>query len=292
MDSLDSHMTGNFNELLARPGVVYLQTPVDVTSRLVQRDLERRRPFLEIGAKRKATGFRDAVIWESILELLQGGEEYSKIFFVTKDGTFIENHDLHPHLLDDLDAISVDRGRVVRVNTLFDALSQTNALLQTTEATESQARLLVMAGDAVFELIGEPVSPEMVYGGDYEYPGFVQFATGPLESPIIEDFTQRSDFELVKADDTNTVTASATFEVSLEGFILKSELYAEDPEKFGGITDWNDHYFLTNTAMPVRAVVKIDTSGDELEVVNVELHDPEVSESRPEFAVELEIGEA
>lgn len=275
IELLTSRVGDNFNELLARPGIVHQPVPADATARLVRRDLERRRPFLETGANNKSAGFRDAVIWESVLELFRGDTEYTKVFFVTKDEGFKEEHGLHAHLLEDLDALPVDRDCVVRVNSLFDAVSQIRALLEATAAAERQARLSAVAADAVFALVGESVSEEMGYGGDYAYPDFVKFSPGSLEDATIEDFDQATEFEFVTDEGASTVTASAEFELFLEGFIFKSDWLADDSDRFGSITDWNKHYFQTSTGIPVRAVVEIDTSGKVPEAVSVELHDIE-----------------
>lgn len=71
---------------------------VDVTS-LVQRALSRRKPFDSDGQ----VGFRDAVLWETVLQLAQNKPD--EIVFITRNkGDFGEHRHLHEHLHADLAA--------------------------------------------------------------------------------------------------------------------------------------------------------------------------------------------
>lgn len=70
---------------------------------LVERDLERRKPFKENGV-----GFRDTLIWETILNLATR-EGCEGIIFITKNTKdFSDNNALHPDLIRDLERIGVN----------------------------------------------------------------------------------------------------------------------------------------------------------------------------------------
>ncbi len=106
LDSMHSQIDVSFDALVASKGVVVAPVPADVTENLVARDLAVRRPFLEVGSESWSTGFRDAVIWETALVLLDEMPEDEKLIFVTKDQGFLADglKSLHQDLLDDLDA--------------------------------------------------------------------------------------------------------------------------------------------------------------------------------------------
>lgn len=71
---------------------------------VVERAISRTKPFNKNG------GYRDALIWETVLELFD--EDGYKVHFITTDGDFYDDSgDLHPHLEEDLERheIPVDR---------------------------------------------------------------------------------------------------------------------------------------------------------------------------------------
>ena len=75
---------------------------------LLSRDLEKRRPF-DINGK----GFRDALIWESIVAECTSHEE--EIIFITEDSDFLEQKgksELHNDLVLDLEKVQVDPKRI------------------------------------------------------------------------------------------------------------------------------------------------------------------------------------
>ena len=273
LTSLESKIKADFEMLFSRTGVVREPVPKDVAERLLRRDLERRRPFLEVGNDQVSAGFRDAVIWESVLALLQDDRGYDKVLLVTQDkGFLVKSGGLHQHLLDDLDSLSVDRKRVIAVKTVFDAVGRVRAQIEATvEATEN-ALFTSIATDAILDLVNQSVSMEMVYGGEYDYPDFVKFTTGPLEDATIDDIDQQTDFVFTRNEGAGTVTATAEAHVYLSGFVMKSEWHA-DESSVTVVQDWNDHYFHASDEAVVQAVVEIDVSGPTPEAVGVELRD-------------------
>lgn len=91
-----------WDEILAMPGVVGLPWPDVPLRALVERELARRRPFLDV--KDGTVGQRDAVIWLGLLELAvsRPGDD---IVFLTADGGFLDGKRLHPDLVEDLTAL-------------------------------------------------------------------------------------------------------------------------------------------------------------------------------------------
>lgn len=279
LGSLESKNEADFEKLFSQAGVIREPVPVDATERLVGRDIGRRRPFLEVGDDRVSAGFRDAVIWESLLALVTAERGFDKVLFVTQDRGFLaKSGGLHQDLLDDLNSIAAGPDRVVVVKTVFEAVGRVRALIEATAEAADEALLTSTATDALLGLVDKSVSIEMVHGGEYDYPSFVQFATGPLEDATIDDIEQQTDFVFDRDGRGDTVTATAEARVYLSGFVFKSDWYA-DEDSVSIIEDWNDHYFHASNEVVVEAVVEIDVSGPTPEAISVELRDFVVDQS-------------
>ncbi len=108
-DRIDSELDDAFTELFERVGVVMEPTPGVNVNKYVERDLARRRPFLETEQeqKKKSFGFRDVVIWETVLSVFDGADPGDTILFVTADKGFLERGEptVHRDLLEDLDEL-------------------------------------------------------------------------------------------------------------------------------------------------------------------------------------------
>ncbi|MFJ3321996.1 PIN domain-containing protein [Curtobacterium sp. NPDC086286] len=274
--------------LLAQTGIDAAPVPEDITRDLVRRDLARRRPFMEMdGGKKKSFGFRDAVIWETLLDVAGADDSGDTIFFVTRDtGYFPKNVSdrLHLHLLEDLDQHGIPRDRIKVVDTLENVVEAVKAAVSEAEAKAAEARaahdpskaglatvlrgyaldasrraeLVSVAFDAIQALIGNSIEDEMDASGGYSPPAFVQFDfPQEMESARIVAFEPDSDFQI---DDVNgdLVVVRVELSVGLEGNTLKADYYVAD-EDIQILDVLNDYYFETMTWVRARAVVTIDT---------------------------------
>lgn len=298
---LDNSVDASFDNLVARPGVLTASIPEDRTASLVERDLLRRRPFVEVGVQSWSTGFRDAVIWETVLEVLGRVPNFERVVFVTADKGFLtdDSASLHQDLLDDLGARGIALDRLVSVKTTFNARSEVDnfvavaaakavpanspaplARLATLAAAKaaSHAAFVTIATNALFELVGKDVSLQMVYGGEYDYPDFVKFTLPGMESGYVADIDQTTEFEFV--EERGVVTASARAWISIEGATSKGDWFADAGESVNMIGEINDHYFETSSEVAVVALVEIDLGGELPEAVSVVLEDdPSASDS-------------
>ncbi len=94
---------------LSALGVRELPYPQVSHETLVQRALSGRKPFSSDGQK----GYRDALIWEGVLELASSGDE-AIVFVTTNASDFAKDGELHPELAADVVArdIPVERVRL------------------------------------------------------------------------------------------------------------------------------------------------------------------------------------
>lgn len=264
LDSMHSQIDVSFDELVASKGVVVAPVPADVTENLVARDLAVRRPFLEVGSESWSTGFRDAVIWETALVLLDEMPEDEKLIFVTKDQGFLADglKSLHQDLLDDLDARGTSHDRVEIAQTTFAARAAAGK-------HADHAERVRVATDSLFELAGVEISEHLVAGGDYGMPDFVEFGLPWMENAEISGIDQLTEFvfEPVGAPDDGIVVGRADAEINLEGYTHKSDIPWElldgegEESSLSIIGDLNDHYYETSTEIVVEVVATIDTSG-------------------------------
>jgi len=123
-------------ESLADARAQVLDPPVDVLY-LADRAIARHRPFNEKGA-----GFRDATIWEQVID--EASQRFSEqIAFVTNDGGFGTGDELHPDLLSDL-ADRVPTGSVKRYRSVDEYVRAVGAadpglLAEVAELVEKEA---------------------------------------------------------------------------------------------------------------------------------------------------------
>lgn len=140
-DRIEGEIDDAFTAVLTRGGIREIPVPEVETTDLLERDLGRRRPFLELeqGKTKKSLGFRDVLIWESVLELLQASDPHDTVFFVTFDAGFLadDKKSLHPDLLQDLDRLGIPRARVRLARGIPEAISLVEDLVSNVEPEPS-----------------------------------------------------------------------------------------------------------------------------------------------------------
>lgn len=110
LDTAAKDYPGRLARRLSDIGIEVLPIPSVDLEELVRRATSRRRPFNDAG-----NGFRDNLIWHTVLELADANTD--EVVFVSNDKAFWDDGNLHPDLLEEL----TDRGLDARVS-LIDAL--------------------------------------------------------------------------------------------------------------------------------------------------------------------------
>ncbi|MFJ2980248.1 PIN domain-containing protein [Curtobacterium sp. NPDC087082] len=259
-DRLGAKTDTSRDRLLATSGVSVTSVPEDRTQALVNRDLAARRPFMETLGGKKSYGFRDAVIWETVLDVLDEDEDATvdPVFFVSADKGFIDDDapkELHRHLLEDLDARGIPRDRLVLVEKVANVVEDVRAAVAEAEARAAEAlaastppddeahglasllrgyafdasrraELVRVATEALDELVGQSMDEQLTYGGDYGLPDWVQFELPEIGGDLsIYGYDLESDFEF-DAPDGDTVTGRADVVLSIEA----GDLFGESDE--------------------------------------------------------------
>jgi hypothetical protein len=104
-------------ERLVQASVQILPLPATDHMAMLNRDLERRRPF------REGKGYRDALLWESVIAL--AADTGPRVALVTENKKdFARDEQLHPDLAADLAAIDLPPDRVLLLPSLPDAFER------------------------------------------------------------------------------------------------------------------------------------------------------------------------
>lgn len=108
---------------------------------LVDRELERRKPVLE--SKGQSIGLRDTIIWHGLLEVLESLDpEEDFAIFVTADGGFVKNGELHDELYEEVDWGWAEGNRFRVATSLASAVLEAEklaSLIGAREATLTEA---------------------------------------------------------------------------------------------------------------------------------------------------------
>ncbi|KGN29733.1 hypothetical protein N802_11605 [Knoellia sinensis KCTC 19936] len=248
-------------ERLEKVGAQILGLPaLGTPERLLERDLGERKPFAASGK-----GFRDALNWESLLELASEPGT-SRIFWVSKNSVDFSDGSggLHPDLLEDLD----EPEQITWISTIADLLKRPEfaSLVSGLSASPKEledylALALATAGsgdgpqttddfirdalvDAAERLLGQSVEGGYAalerdeFFGDLDLPGQVEDMT----VDHVETEPDTVQWQVYESFDGTTLLIEATIEATLsfEGFASKSD--ALEPDGFVVREwDWNDH---------------------------------------------------
>lgn len=221
---------------------------------LLAKELEVKKPFA-----RKGTGFRDALIWETIREVcVRQGNPKSPVIFVTNNHTDFcdkKGGTLHPDLSADL-----PHGQSFQIVPSLHHLLEHDVVKPHVKSfrvlgeTFTPERLNVLIDQALAELYGKDVEEVLgVYAGDglYELPINTSLESSTFDSIDFADDTITS--EIYKSSDELIMRVTVDAECSLDGFIPKGEFFIrEEDGDYGFAEDWNDHYFRTSTVHNIR----------------------------------------
>ena len=232
---------------------------------LVAQAVTRRRPFDSQGS-----GYRDALIWHSIIDLLN---KYNrKIVFVTDDKDFRDrNRKLHPQLRKDLTDRGHDKSDVILVTSLWGFLDRyiRPSLTNVFESYPAEVlnHLDVDLMDTITIKANETFSGKTMYAEDLHL--WWQYEDLHFNSVL--------DSSNLEITDVREVTKSryllrghVSLECELEGYVHKSDTYiVEDLDVYE--FDWNKHYSWVGTTQPVRCEIELSVDSFASVRVSVEV---------------------
>jgi len=257
---------------LADHDVVIAPLPKIEHERLLSWAMEERQPFKDTGE-----GYRDALIWATILEITEQYDSLDQVWFVSDNVKDFHGHPgaLAAPLVRDL-AGQANCPSVEIHRTLSDLFkSKADHLIRLETAIELQNRLTLspsafdLVGDAVEsacdELVGEDLPDEewAISGHSYvESPTF--YSVSPDLSTL--------DWQIVEEFEGGTLVGTATVraEVSVDGYASKSDAYLETGEIVILDGDYNDHSSWVATTVSADLEFNLTLTPDAESVENVE----------------------
>lgn len=272
-----SNFRDNFVRELTRRGVEVLPWPTVTHEDLVRRCNQRRRPFGD-----DDRGYRDALIWGTILERVTAGPGQDTIlltgngsdFFAKKAKEMLpgEKPQLHPHLVEDLKARKVPSEKfrvlpsVADFNQIFahptlERLAKWKERLSGGQLGSFQEGLMEFRQaftDAITSDLDEILDQQGAEDPSIPY----------LDDPI----SVRIDEVLDLIDNSILVKTTLEFDVSIDFFMHKSEYYVLHDNRadfWVDDSDWNESYITAQTRRRVEVEASVEFDTDEDEVVDI-----------------------
>lgn len=236
----------SFAEDLFRSKRVEIPSPPEVSVRdLLAKEIEVRKPF-----DRQGTGFRDALIWETVRELCGDLDDPSTpVVFVTNNHTdFCDKRGggLHRDLRQDL-AVSQAFDVVPSLHHLLEheEVAPLAEAFRVLEDTFTPGYIEELVDSAIADLHGVDVEEALgVYIGEgmYEVPISTGLSGAAFEEIMFEEDTIFS--EIYRAGDELTIRVTVDADCSFDGYVDKSDYFLRDDDtEFSALEDWNDYVF-------------------------------------------------
>src|SRR5574341_149436 len=257
-------------------GAAILNYPDISHEKLVSRALARRKPFrgTDIG------GYRDALIWETILDIAKSTPDDTIAFVTTNSSDFADETNkekLHSQLEDDLAKIDGPHSSVI----LFkDLASFVDAHIKPTLEMLESVRAHLEAGTHptinLQTLIQDEI-PAMVAGKEFD-PEDVGFPC-EFESPTIssiEEVYEIRDVDVRKLPSGELlISFKAEVEAEFDIFLFKAEYYgySGDQAPFIWDNDWNDHYMAASASSRVELLVTCTIDATAGKVTSAQIND-------------------
>lgn len=280
-----SSALADFDNQLRGLGAHIAPIPTDIThEQVLDRLHEGQKPFTGT-EKNREKGYRDYLIWETILALGAEGGERDKdgripVAFLTANSSDFgdDEGELHPELLAEAEA----RGVSV---TLYASIDE--FISEVVEPTlPSSARASALLGeDAAKDRIGEYIADQ--------FTKFAPYTIGSLGHPYdpeVEDVTIEALYPLsidYAEEIADLPGGTAVAEVVGQAhalvnfYVWKADAYAWADDGFTSLSDWNERYFLGETEISVEGTFRVELVVANGQVQPVDMDVVELEASNP-----------
>lgn len=272
-----SNYRNELNNRIKQLGIGIIPYPNTGHKIMVARELGKKKPF-----KDSTKGYRDALIWDSVMEHTQKYSSNCGIIFLTansKDFADKDKKNLHTDLIADCISNGIPTTSI-RLVTDIQNFMDNEIILRSTELKEKFNQLQQDGGlgDIDFiQLIQDYISKDMldnlISSNDFDsYPGY---APGLYENPEISSIEKVScSFNTIReiSSDTILIQSEVSVQVDLDCFIFRADLPLIDDSKFPTIIDyeWNDHYVLASDSATFKFQFNILTDTNFKNVKSIE----------------------
>lgn len=251
---------------LAQANAAIIDYPTTPHAALVERALKRRRPFDSKGR----VGYRDALIWESVVALAADGEQVCLVTANTGDFCWPDGS-LHQDLLEDLPDEPTD---LVVVSTSLEDFSDEfiKPQLEVSDLAEQYVTATPLLETALRDAIEETLSVSLQYEEIADDIGLDNlFETPRIQAIYSVDNLYIAEAHNLEHDGRQLLRVEADARVLFEVFIFKSDYFlVEDQDVRISDPDWNRHYMSGSvskrTELVVEAIIEPDTTVSAIEL--------------------------
>jgi len=204
---------------------------------IVARDLSRRKPF-----ERSGKGYRDYLIWLTVLSILQRGES---VAFVTANSADFGSQELHAHLLHDLEELGLQADQVLLLGSLGELQEKVikpSNLDEVRQATLEEIRIQLESGDYHLALEAWLNDKSLDYvqdeydarslGLDYDDTCWVVSVQSVTDLEV-QGVSDLSDHEML-------IEFSAELELEVELTLRYGDYFSLSEDTEFSVTDWED----------------------------------------------------
>jgi hypothetical protein len=244
-----------FGEIVPLPSVTH--------QGLIDRALLRKKPF-KFRKDEEVGGFRDTLIWETLLDLT-ARHGFESIAFITKNRSdFAESNNLHPHLLSDLGNRGIDPTTIMLFTTLetfieeklLPALQEVGDIRDAiASGTHPHIDLNAVTEQYIWDLIpGFEVDPECL-------PNYREDNLDLTLSRGADNYKVVMDDLVVKrlSQSEILITANYILDCELHVFVRHWETYHESFDEQGFFLsnqNWNETYALATIVLPFKVTLR------------------------------------
>ena len=257
---------------LATADSVILEYPSASHEDLVKRATARRKPF-----NAKGSGYRDALIWQTVLDLAMQVDE--DIVLVSSDKDFQDAHgNLHGDLIEDLEGLGLPKTKVTLSTKLSDLVEKHVRPNLGSVPWERPLYMLAQRGLNLEDSIGQIIQ-DACAGLEREPPQLG--LRWEYESPTLEWVEDVSNLTVKDIREMSSDRILVNIEARIHGqfgvFVYKPDFYIIDDSRLTvNEFNWTDHYVWAGIDLPLHCVLDlvVDTSNpeqNEVQDVSVEL---------------------
>jgi hypothetical protein len=246
---------------------------------LVERALRQHRPF---GDKDK--GFRDSVLWETVLQKVAKSDRQTVL--ITNDSGFTKDAELHPDLKADLSAVKLTEDAVLIYDSLEKFLDQyakplppvlMGAVIEKIRSGKDPGfSLSRFLGGARGELLEAAKShaEEVINEASHHHDEFNDLEEVGEVTELDFDERKAEILEVVELDRGRVFIEAAVYcSVAVDGFMFKANYFVfEDSPTIQVLdSDWSEHYMWVQLTTDATMTVNITFDADRQEVESWEI---------------------
>ena len=236
-----------------RNRVITLNYPNTSHESLTRRAISRRRPF-----NAKGSGYRDALIWDTVVKLAAKTDD--QIILLSGDSDFCDpNGLLHPDLVDNLKERGLPDDSIALSRSLAEFIDKyIRPTLELSLPGDLPLKFIQIDAEGR-ESLAKSVSEHFsgVEWSSYELGLSPEFET--LHLNIVEAISDLEvEYAQMMPDKRLIVALRGNLDCGFDVFIYKPDWYLIDDDRVSIYdSDWNDHYVLAEMALQLQGELKV-----------------------------------